>query len=756
VITVAQAFAQAFAHEVAGRRDAAASIYHQILVAIPEHPGALLKLSLHDLADGKPGVARERLVLALSAADRQALPAGDIWLALARVEAALHDPVAAAAAFGRALELAPDNVPALMAYGQFLMSEHRPEAAEVCFRRATKGDPQSAPARSNLALALAAQLRWGEADDAAREAIAIGSAPAHAFQVAAYVALRAGHVADAIDIARAGLVRFPEDRDLVLRWGEALRSAGRAPEARDLLETAVRESPDDMAFRASLGAVYLQLGAPARAGEQLQLATRAGDPPATAWDNRGLAERALGDYSAAIAAFEAALRANPLLTTAATNLVKSQQEACAWDAVDAAWGRWQALLTAPGADPRVDPFVALGLPTSPEQQLSIARQWSRHTLPPIAPAFVRARGDRLRVGYLSGDLHGHATAYLMAGLFECHDRRRFDVHVYSYGPDDGSAVRGRIRAAVDAWVDVSAMDDATAAARMRADRLDVLVDLKGHTQDARLGIAARRPAPRQLHYLGYPGTLGSDAIDGIVADDIVVPAADERHFHERVLRLPRCYQVNDRNRELPASTSRAALGLPDAAVVLACFNQSYKLTREFFRIWLDALRAVPEAILWLYVPLPLACRNLVAEAERFGIASSRIAFVDRADQTAHIARLRAADLALDVLPYGSHTTGSDALWAGVPMLTCRGRSFAGRVGASLLNAVGLDELVTESPAAYRLALIALAADRDRLRAYRDYLDRERMRLPLFDTPGFTRDWERLLVAASAAASLQAL
>jgi predicted O-linked N-acetylglucosamine transferase (SPINDLY family) len=373
-------------------------------------------------------------------------------------------------------------------------------------------------------------------------------------------------------------------------------------------------------------------------------------------------------------------------------------------------------------------------------------------LPKVAaPAVIAERGSRLRVGYLSCDLHTHATAHLTAGLFERHDRARFAIHAYSYGPDDGSPMRRRLHAAFEHWTEVGRMSDADCAKTIRADGIDVLVDLKGHTGGARLGILAHRPAPVQLHYLGYPGTLGYDGVDGIVADAEVVPSGNEHCYHERVWRLPRCYQVNDDRRPLPSPTPRAPLGLPDDALVLACFNQTYKLTRPFFAAWLDALRANGNALLWLYVPLPLAQENLRAEAARAGIDPERIRFAPRVGQLAHIARLRAVDLALDTLPYGAHTTGSDALWAGVPLLSCRGTTFAGRVGASLLDAVGLAELTTDSLDAYRTLLLALGSDRERLARYRTYLERERERLPLFDTAGFTRDFEVLLGAAYAAA-----
>jgi predicted O-linked N-acetylglucosamine transferase (SPINDLY family) len=382
-------------------------------------------------------------------------------------------------------------------------------------------------------------------------------------------------------------------------------------------------------------------------------------------------------------------------------------------------------------------------------QLRIARRWSARMLP---AAGVRrpapARRARLRVGYLSADFHEHATSYLIAGLLEHHDRRRIETFGYSYGPDDGSEMRRRVARAFAHWRDLASVGDADAAAVVEADALDVLIDLKGHTLLSRLAILARRPAPLQLHYLGYPGTLGYDAVDGIVADAVVAPAGEDALFAERVLRLPRCYQANDAARALPPPPSRDALGLPADAIVLASFNTPNKLSAEFFAIWMAALSSTPSALLWLYAPGETLQRNLRAAASRHDVDPARLCFAPKVGQAEHIARLRCADLALDVLPYGAHTTASDALWAGVPLLTCRGATFAGRVGASVLGAAGLPELVAESPASYGELLRTLAADRERLRGYRRHLDRHRRELPLFDTAGFARDFEALLERAS--------
>jgi len=423
--------------------------------------------------------------------------------------------------------------------------------------------------------------------------------------------------------------------------------------------------------------------------------------------------------------------------------------ACAWSRSTAAENALLACHAADAAHFSLSPMMAVALLSDPAAQRAAIDGWSRQTLSaPTAPARIGRRGNRLRVGYLSSDFHDHATMHLMAGLFEHHDPTRIESFAYASDRDDGSAMRQRVRKAFPHWCDIRALSEFEAAERIERDALDVLVDLKGHTHGTRVSILARRPAPVQLHYLGFPGTIAYAAIDGFIADEIVAPPGCESEFAERLLRLPVCYQVNDARRPLPAVALRSAVGLPDRALVLACFNQTYKLTEPFVSTWLDVLREQPDAVLWLWVPHAIARRNLRAFAKAKDVASERIVFAPAARHAQHMARLRCADLALDVLPYGSHTSGSDALWAGVPLLTCRGTTFAGRVGASLCHAAGLPDLVTESLADYARTLRNLCADRDRLVHLRQYLDRERKRLPLFDTAAFTLAFERLLEDAA--------
>ena len=643
-LTVQDAFALAARHEAAGRVADARALYEQILAALPEHPGALLRIAQHELAAGAHEAALARLDRALAAAQTQSLPAREIWLTLARAHLARGDSV---------------------------------EAQIVC---------------------------------------------------------------------RRGLEQHPGDASLLQLLGRALKASGAAAEACRLLAECAELVPDDPGVRVDLGGALLDAGRPGEARKHLEHAIAIGARGGEAWDNLGLACRMLKDDGAALHAFEQAVRAEPALTPARANLVHTQHYLCNWDDLDASERELTATLDDPASDPRWSPFVALAMPLSEAQQLAVARRWSRAMLPSPAPRrVVPARGSRLRVGYLSANFHEHPTARLMVGLFEEHDRSRFEITGYSYGPDDGSALRARVRAGFDRWREVRDVSDAEVARLIREDGIDLLVDRAGHTFGSRLAILARRPAPVQVHYMSFPGTIGYDAIDGIIADAEVVPPGDESFYHERVWRLPRCYYVNDRRRGLPAPAARPEHGLPADALVLACLNQSYKLRRDFFGVWLGALRARSDAVLWLMKAHPLAEANLKREAARAGVDPERLIFAPRLAQEAHIARLRCADLVLDTLPYGAHTTGVDALWAGVPMLTCRGKTFAGRVGASVLLEAGLPDLIADSIEEYQSRLLELAAEPARLRRYREYLDRTRYENKLFDTTGFARDWERLLV-----------
>jgi predicted O-linked N-acetylglucosamine transferase (SPINDLY family) len=352
---------------------------------------------------------------------------------------------------------------------------------------------------------------------------------------------------------------------------------------------------------------------------------------------------------------------------------------------------------------------------------------------------------KLRVGYLSNDFNNHATATLLIQALEMQDRSRIEVRAYSYSNDDGTPLRRRIEAAFDAFVDVSTVTDAQAAQRIRDDGVEILVDLKGYTRHARPGILALRPAPIQAAWLGFPGTSGMSFIDYAIVDPVVVPPSKSDEFTEKLAWLPDCYQPNDRTRTIGPAPGRAACGLPEDGFVFCCFNHTYKIRPEIFDVWCRLLRDVPGSVLWLLESNARARENLEREAQARGIEARRIVFAPRATTEAHLARLQHADLVLDTLPINAHTTASDALWAGAPIVTCVGDAFVGRVCASLLGAVGLPDLVTADLGAYESLARSLATEPAHLASIRDRLRVGRDRGALFDGERFARELDALLL-----------
>ena len=430
---------------------------------------------------------------------------------------------------------------------------------------------------------------------------------------------------------------------------------------------------------------------------------------------------------------------------------------CEWDAFDDWQPQLQQRLDEDDGRP-ISPFHLLSLPgMAAGQQQAGATRWMQQRLADSAGAraelsreFSRAdaltaprRADRpLRLGYLSSDFHQHATALLLAECLEAHDPQRFELHAYSHGEDDGRGMRQRLAAAFTGFHDIRALDDPQAARAIHGQGIDILIDLKGYTAGSRSLLMAYRAAPVQVSFLGYPGTLGPGLCDYLVSDRFITPASEQAHYSEALACLPHSYQPHGHAAALPAPWSRTAAGLPEQGRVLCCFNQAYKFTPEVFGIWCELLQAAPDAVLWLLHD-ERAEGNLRREALQRGVAPHRLVFAPDLPQPQHLARLPCADLVLDTLPYNAHTTASDALWAGVPLLTCAGSTFASRVAGSLLHAVGLPELVTHHLADYRRLALQLLAEPARLTELRQRLAGLRGSAALFNVPGYTRHLEAL-------------
>ncbi|HEV8256895.1 MAG TPA: glycosyltransferase, partial [Casimicrobiaceae bacterium] len=385
---------------------------------------------------------------------------------------------------------------------------------------------------------------------------------------------------------------------------------------------------------------------------------------------QGLVAEAFDSYQRAVAL-------QPDFLPAVASALWLAQRLCDWTATAAYSER--VLRRAAEQPEAVSPFQLFSLPGASRAHLLAHARFHAATIAPrerMRHDIARfGRPSRMRLGYLSSDFHGHPVAYLIAELFELHDRDRFEVFLFSYGPDDGSAMRQRLEAGCDHFIDVSAVSDDAAAQRIYDERIQVLVDLKGYTADDRPYIAACRPAPIQVNWLGFPGSMGADWIDYLIADPCIVPQEHDADYAEKVVRLPHCYQPNDRKRPSGvAGLSRSACGLSETDFVFCCFNQSYKIEPKLFAVWMRVLSGVPNSVLWLLDDVRETKANLRKEAERHGVAPERLVFAPVRPLEEHLARYGLADLVLDTFPYTSHTTGSDALWAGCPMLTMMGET----------------------------------------------------------------------------------
>ncbi|MGC2781493.1 MAG: UDP-N-acetylglucosamine-peptide N-acetylglucosaminyltransferase [Bradyrhizobium sp.] len=421
---------------------------------------------------------------------------------------------------------------------------------------------------------------------------------------------------------------------------------------------------------------------------------------------------------------------------------------CAWD--DFAQSSTAVRLSlAQAQSGQIPPFLLLSVPGMSAGQHRICSElWTRDRI--AASRAERTRldfrfdltiRDKLRVGYLSNDFHDHATAHLLIEALEAHDRERCELHAFSFGADDQGAMRGRLNDAFHAFHDVAALGDSAAAIAVHAAQIDILVDLKGYTRGARTGILMLHPAPVQVNFLGYPGTLGGDICDYIITDPFVTPLATAADYSESFAYMPHSYQPHGRA-ALGPPPARADVGLPEAGFVFCCFNQAYKLTPTVFDLWCRLLDTTPDSVLWL-LATDQAEGNLRGEALRRGVAPGRLVFAPEMTQSEHLRRLQLADLVLDTAPYGAHTTASDALWAGVPIVTCAGDTFASRVAGSLLHAVGLPELIAADEADYVAVALTLATEPDLLQAAKARLRRNRPLTPLFDAAAYARSLQDL-------------
>jgi predicted O-linked N-acetylglucosamine transferase (SPINDLY family) len=625
------------------------------------------------------------------------------------------EPERARAAWQRALALAPRDPEAHFRIGDFERRRGNHGAAIVAYEAALASGSHNPVLLNNLGLSLQEQGRLDEAvrffAEAAEREPALAQAHANLGD-----ALRRQHrYADAIGAYTRALALQPNVAQLWRNLGACRHRSGAFGGAREAFERALALEPNGVEALTSLAASLT----------------------------------AEGRYAEALPLLKRTLQLSPDAAQAQSTLLYAQLHTCDWGELERGVERARARLGRPDA-PVVSPHSLLALPFTAAELRTAAEDWVRLQIdprPPLAPAQPTLVDGKLRIAYLGPDFRTHALANLLTEVIEKHDRSRFEVFGYSSGPDDGSSARARFAHAFDRFVDVRVESVEATAQRIRDDRIGVLFDTSGYVQNARSEIFALEPAPIQINAIGFPGTLGAPWYHYILGDAFVTPPQAQPYFAERFMLLPHCYLPGDAQRTIDPAPTRAQCGLPETGFVFCCFNASYKILPDVFAIWMRLLARVEGSVLWLLETNPLASANLRREANARGIAAERLVFAPRIALPQHLARHAAADLFLDTFPCNAHTTANDALLAGLPLVTCAGETFASRVSGSQLRALGLTELVTASLDAYEMLALELARRPELLAQYRDRIRNGRERSRLFDTAGYARALEALLLAA---------
>lgn len=722
-----------------GRMAAAQELYMQTLCAHPENFRALHLLGLIGLETNDPVSALElfRKALAINPDYAEAHnDMGSALLMMGRYEAAI-------ASYQRAIELKAGYAEPFYNRGSAWFDMRRYRAAIESYDEAIAIRADYAPAYANRGLARSCLEQYEEAILDYDRALAIqpDNAEAHCFRANALRDLRRH---------QAAIVDYDKAIELEPRFAEAYNGRGSTYAELRNFQEALGSYDQAIEFKSDFHQAYSNRGNVFKELKQWQAALDSHDKAAAL--NPGFAEahfnradvlRRLMQFDAAMAAYDRAFALKPDLPFLPGQRLHASMQVCAWATVEADVSAVTAGVER--GEPASPPFAVLGVTADPALHRRAAEIWVREQCPPdfsLATLLKGNRRGRIRVGYFSPDFRQHPVSSLTAELFETHDRSRFEVSAFSYGPDTQDDMRKRLQSAFDRFIDVRDRSDREIALLARRMELDIAVDLGGFTEDCRPRILALRAAPLQISYLGYPGTMAAPYVDYLIADPTIVPPTHRKYYAEKILSL-RSFQPNPSSRRIADELhTREYWGLPRTGFVFCCFNTNYKITPAIFALWMRVLGRVRGSLLWLRSDNQTAIANLKEEARARGIAAERLVFAPKLQaMEAHLARYRAADLFLDTFPYGAHTTASDALWTGLPVLTCAGDSFASRVGASLLNAVEIPELIAATMEQYERLAVELAFDLPRLADIRRRLAGSRDTAVLFDILRYTRDLE---------------
>lgn len=653
-------------------------------------------------------------------------------------------------AYCRLIEVEPNHSAALANMGVLYLQrfEHTlgvewKNKAIACLNASLQINGQQANLHANLVSFYVGQRDLENALAHYRLAIELGESSSALHLWMGALLLDCGLIEDALGLLDAAIKANPGEVNAWYNRGNALRLLRRFEEALVSYRRCLRLQPDHAEAQINMGVLHQDLKNFDEAVACYDMALALRPNAINACYNRALALENMGRFDEAVAGYAETLKLSPAYPYLVGRMHHARMQMCDW----VGFNEHLSMLCSAveSCFPASVPFPFLAIADNLELQRVCAETYVKDKFPEpkeFDELKTHLASGRIRVGYFSSDFRTHAVGFLTAGLFENHDRELFEIFAISLAvPPEGDLYTSRIKGAVEHWIDISAVPDSEAVDQLRALRLDIAIDLAGHTMDARTGIFAKRVAPLQVNYLGYPGSMGSPYMDVILADEVVIPIGMEPAYPERVVHLPVTFQINDRQRQINQPQSRVHYSLPEEGFVFASFNTSYKINPPLFDIWCGLLQAKLGSVLWLFGENEAQMANLRREAAARGVTPDRLVFSGRLPYADHLGRYAHVDLVLDTLPFNGGTSTSDALWGGAPVLTCMGNSFAARMSASLLRAVGLPELITTSLAEYEALGKTLAMDADRLAAIKGQLKANRLQCPLFDTLSQTRDIE---------------
>jgi predicted O-linked N-acetylglucosamine transferase (SPINDLY family) len=720
------------------RLEAARALYEQALRLQPQNSRAWYLLGVIALQTRQPQPALDMIGRAIGLDPTNAAAHNDHGRALSQ----LGRCESAVASYDKAIALAANNAEFHMNRGNALHELKRYEAAIASYDTAIAQKPDLAGGYYNRGIALHALARYEAAVASFDEALSRSPAHARAHNQRGNALFELRQFEAALASYAAAISLKADYADAHNNRGNALLELEQYPAALASFDAVIALQPDFADAHNNRGNAQYELGRVDAALSSYETAIALKPHHAGVHLNRGQMLDELRQFPAAAASYERVLTLKPDFKYAFGHRLLARMQICDWEDYDAQLAELAARIER--GEPAANPFSVLALSGSAPLQKKAARIWVMDKAPPdgtLALRPSRAERGKIRIGYFSADFCNHPVAHLTAEMYEMHDRSRFEVTAFSLGPSTQDAMRQRLERAFDQFIDVHAVSAAETAAIVRRLDIDIAVDLTGFTKRCRPKIFALRAAPIQASYLGYLGTMGAPYIDYLIADATIIPPAHRSDYAEKLVYLP-SYQANDGKREIAEKTfERQELGLPPTGFVFCCFNANYKITPAVFHIWMRILGRVPDAVLLLYAGSETAAGKLRKAAHDRGIDADRLVFAERLPTPDYLARFRTADLFLDTLPYNAGTTASDALWAGLPVLTCMGGTFAGRVAASLLQAIGLPELITSTADEYEELAVALANDAQRMAQIKHKLREQRLSAPLFNTPLHTRSLE---------------